>query len=91
MCTRHLVEKQGTEAGGSISYSLHLAILQLNCQLTSQLHRQLERKRKRIKDRFTAMDLSNVILPQNRPGDIKEKCDEMPPNESNEIGIQGIT
>lgn len=38
VCTRHLLENKAQ--GRSNSYSLHLAILQLSCQLSSQEHIQ---------------------------------------------------
>lgn len=79
-----MVEKQATQASGSNSYSLPIAILQLNCPLSSCTDRQLEGERERIKYRFTAVDLSQPMLfcPKAKLGDIKEKHDEKPPNDT---------
>lgn len=84
MCTRHLVEKQGTEAGASNSYSLPLAILQLNCQLSSQLRGQTtgEEGGKELRIDLQPWIHPMLFCPRANLGDIKEKRDEMPPNDT---------
>lgn len=84
-----LEKKQGAEAGGSNSYSLALAFLQLNCQLSSQSCRQTtaEREEKELRVDLQPWSLPMSFCPRGNLGDIKEKRDEKPPNDTQWIKL----